>query len=196
MGTTDPVRSALSTEYVQKLLKIKAKQLARRPEFRRTEQEDIEQDLIAHVLKQADNFDPSRGVARMFITRVVKTAAAMLVRERKRLKRAAGHGALSLDGTVIEGDGEEASLTEFISDADNRRRRGEDRMSDDELSDLRGDVPSVLRTLSPRLRGVASLLMKLTEAEVARKLGTSRRQVRKAVEAIREHFSKAGFEKI
>ena len=193
MGTTDPVRSALTSEYVQKLLKIKAKQLARRPEFRRTDPEDIEHDLIGHVLKQADKYDRARSAPNTFIVRVVDTAAAMLVRDRKRLKRAAGHGAISLDGTVLEGNGQKASLTEFISEADNQRRRGGERMSDDELCDLHSDVPDVLADLPPEHKRIAALLTNLTEAEVARKLRISRRQVRNAVEAIREHFSAAGF---
>ena len=51
---------------------------------------DIEHDLIGHVLKQADKYDPDRAAVNTFIVRVVETAAAMLVRDRGRLKRAGG----------------------------------------------------------------------------------------------------------
>ena len=180
----DPVRSALTTEYVQTLLKIKANQLARRPEFRKDDPDDIKQDLIKHVLKQADNFDPSRAGVNTFITRVVETAAAMLVRSQKREKRAPGHRAMSLEGTLLKGDGREASMADFIDEVDLRRRCGTDASSDQDASDLRTDLADTLKELPPELRRVAVRLPNSTEASIARDLGISRRQVRKAMAAI------------
>ncbi len=75
MGT-DPVRSALTTEYVQKLLKIKASQLGRRPEFRTIDPDDLEHDLTIHVLKQADNYDPARSAANTDSARVAPPATS------------------------------------------------------------------------------------------------------------------------
>jgi len=46
--------------------------------------------------------------------------------------------------------------------------------------------------LAPRQREIAKRLGEAAEASVAREMGTSRRQVRKAVLAIREHFRRAG----
>jgi len=191
MGT-DPVRSALTTEYVQTLLRIKARQLSRRPEFRRSDPADIEHDLIEHVLKQADNFDPTRSAVDTFITRVVETAAAMLVRHRGRLKRAAGYRALSLERTHVRGDQRQMTLGDFVSESDLRRRCGGELHDDRQDAELSAEVSRAIDGLTGRQREIARRLTEATEAAVAREMGISRRQVRKDVLVIREHFRLAG----
>jgi len=187
----DPVRSALTTEYVQKLLKIKARQLARRPEFRKTDPADIEHDLITHILRQADNFDPTRSAVNTFITRVVETAAAMLVRHRGRRKRAAGYRAISLEGTILPGDGRETSMAEIVSEGDLRRRCGGEVHDEQQEAELSTDVTRAMEGLTPRQREIAKRLAEASEAAVAREMGISRRQVRNDVLAIRKKFEEA-----
>ncbi|MBE3123871.1 MAG: hypothetical protein IMZ65_03630, partial [Planctomycetes bacterium] len=82
-----PVHAALTTKYVQTLIRIKARAVARQPGFSQSDQDDLEQDLAIHVLKQAHYFDPDRGSVRTFIARVVDSAVAMMLRDRRRLKR-------------------------------------------------------------------------------------------------------------
>jgi len=191
MGT-DPVRSALTTEYVQRLLKIKSRQLSRRPEFRRTDLADIEHDLIAHVLKQADNYDPSRSAPNTFITRVVETAAAILVRNRGRIKRAAGYRPISLERTRLRGDQRQTTLGETLSERDLRRRCGGEVHDDRQDAELSADVARAMAGLTDRQREIAKRLARAAEASVAREMGISRRQVRNDVLAIRDHFRRAG----
>ena len=189
----DPVRSALTTQYVQKLLKIKARQLARRLEFRRTDPADIEHDLIAHVLKQADNYDPARSAPNTFVTRVVETAVAMLVRDRGRIKRAAGYRAMSLDHTHLRGgDPRRTTLGDIVSEGDLRRRCGGNVHDDQHDAELSTDVARAMQGLTCRQREIAKRLARATEASVAREMGISRRQVHNDVLAIREHFRRAG----
>jgi len=190
MGT-DPIRSALTSEYVQTLLKIKASQLARRPEFRKTDPADIEHDLITHVLKQADNYDPARSKPHTFVTRVVETAVAMLVRDRGRIKRAAGFRAVSLDSAAVSETGHETTMAALVSDEDLRRRCG-GQVDDQERTDLSIDIAQAMAGLTPQQRDIATRRVSATEVDVARQLGISRRQVHNAVLAIREHFEKAG----
>ncbi len=192
MGATDPIRSALTSDYVQTLLRIKARQLSRRPEFRRTDTADIEHDLLVHVLKQADNYNPTRSQPNTFITRVVETAAAMLIRSRKRLKRAAGNLAVSLEGACIGGDQDQTTLGEIISEDDLRRMRGNRTYNAQLDSDRSIDIAAAMEGLTPRQCEVAERLATSTEAGVARQMGISRRQVRNEVQAIGEHFTKSG----
>ena len=191
MGT-DPVRSALTTEYVQTLLRIKARQLSRRPEFRRSDPADIEHDLIEHVLKQADNFDPTRSAVNTFITRVVETAAAMLVRHRGRLKRAAGYRAISLERTHVHGDQGQMTLGHVIGDRDLRRRCGGEPHDERQDAELSADVARAMEGLTDRQREIARRLAEATEASVAQEMSISRRQVRNDVLVIREHLRRAG----
>ena len=79
-------------DYARTLIRVKAKQLVRRPGFSRSDQEDVEQDLFLHLLRQVQHFDPTRGSLNTFVARVVNSAAAMLVRERGRNKRSPGGG--------------------------------------------------------------------------------------------------------
>ena len=55
------------TEYARTLIRVKAKQIVRRPGFSRSDQEDIEQDLVVHLLCQAERFDPERGSLNTFM---------------------------------------------------------------------------------------------------------------------------------
>ena len=183
--STDPVRAALSTPYVQTLLKIKAHQLSRRREFRRDDPDDIQQDLIAQILMQADNFDPARGCANTFITRVVETAIAMMIRSRKRQKRAAGHRAMSLESTVFKGDGRETSMAEVVSEDDLQRRLGGAAISDQDRSDIRSDLADAIKRLPPEQRRILLHLIDSTQRAAVHELGTSRRQICNATEEAR-----------
>ncbi|MCX5677062.1 MAG: hypothetical protein NTX87_18895, partial [Planctomycetota bacterium] len=119
-----PVHAALTTPYVRTLLKIKSRQLARRPEFRGTDPADISQDLIGQVLKQATRFDASRAGVNTFIAAVVESAAGMMCRDRGRLKRVAGLRLQSLEGSPLQHEGEEKALLDVLVDDDLQRRQG------------------------------------------------------------------------
>jgi len=193
MGT-HPVHQALTTDYVKTLIQVKARQVTRHRGFRPGDQDDIEQDLIAHVLKQAHHFDPARGSVNTFIDRVIGSAIAMMLRDRKRLKRAAGLGAFSLENTFVGQCRRDrpTTLSDVVREEHLRRRCG-GRVGDDQRqTDLSLDVSQAMAGLTPRQREIARRLASAPEAAVARDMGISRRQVRNAVEAIREHFERAG----
>lgn len=187
------VRDALTSGYVKRLLRVKAGQLKRRPEFRRTGRSDIEQDLVVYVMKKAHLFDPDRASVRTFISRVVDSAVAIMIRGARREKRAAGLTAWSLDGTVFKHDEDVTPLAELITGADVSRRLGLQPLSAQQRCDLEADVGAVVKDLSPALKAILARRLDGSEASVARDLGTSRRQVRKAMARIREHFRAAGF---
>lgn len=190
----EPVREALTTQYVQTLLKIKARQLSRRPEFRRSDPADIKQDLVVQVLKQAHHFDPARGCVKTFVARVVDSAIAMMVRGRRRLKRAPGFRALSLENTFVGRCRGELPicLGEVIQEGHLRRRCGGQVRDDRQAAELAAAVDQAMEGLTPRQREIAKRLAQATEASVAREMGISRRQVRNAVLTIRDHFRRAG----
>jgi RNA polymerase sigma factor (sigma-70 family) len=191
-----PVYAALTTEYVQKLISIKARQLVRKPGFSRSDQPDVAQELAAHILRAAHLFDPGRGSVRTFIARVVDSAVAMILRDRRRLKRAAGFRVLSLADPGFSGTDRESTLAETIEEADLRRRCGGACRGDDEDRVRAIDLAQILAGLPPHLQEMAVWLKEESEAAVARDLGISRRQVRKAVAQIREAFEAAGLAEI
>ncbi len=189
----EAVRAALTSQYVQNLLSTKSYHLCRRPTFRQWERPDIEQDLIAHILKQAHHFDPSRACVNTFVARVVDSAVAMMIRDRARLKRGPGKAAISLDRTHVRSDPRQMTLSEVISAGDLCRRSGGVIHEEQQEQDLTADLGHVFATLAPLQQRIALRLMEVTEAVVARELGISRRQVRNAVEAISQRLDDMGF---
>jgi len=187
-----PVHAALTTDYVRQLLQVKARQLTGHRGFNSSEQLDLQQDLAVHVLKAAHHFDPSRGCVKTFIARVVDSAVAMLLRDRRRLKRAAGFRSRSLEEALFHSERGTGSLADLLDEADGCRRTGGDPTPGQQHAELASDTQRVLSALPPHLQEIAARLVNATEAAIARDLGISRRQVRNAVETIRAHFRKAG----
>jgi len=142
-------QAVILTEYARTLIRVKAKQIVRRPGFSRSDQADVEQDLIVHLLCQAQHFDPDRGSLNTFISRVVDSAVAMLVRDRERVKRNPGDDAevQSLADMGPQPDGPPESLARLISRNDLERRTGTASLTDAQLFDLASDVASVLPSL-------------------------------------------------
>jgi RNA polymerase sigma factor (sigma-70 family) len=180
-------------EYARTLIRVKAKQLIRRPGFSRSDEGDVEQDLILHVLKKVQQFDPSRGSINTFVARVVNSAAAMLVRERGRNKRSPGEDVeiRSLEMMIEQPEGPTA-LWATISIADLQRRTGGASLSDAELYELVEGVASAIASLPPDLQQVCHSLSERNRSESERALGLSRRSMKSAMDRIRQHFTRAG----
>ena len=190
----ETVHAALTSEYITDLIKFKALELLRRPEFHGVELEEVQQELALHVAQKAHLFDPKRGYAESFITVVVDTAAAIMCRSRSRLKRGAGLQPQSLEGSALLNEGEETSLLDLLVEDDLHRHHG-GRGSADPCE--RVDLADALEHLPPLLRRVAQLFMNDgCEASIARDMGMSRRQVRKAIDELRGHFRQSDLSEI
>lgn len=185
------------TEYARTLIRVKAKQIVRRPGFSRSDQPDVEQDLVVHLLCQAQHYDPDRGSLNTFIARVVDSAVAMLVRERGREKRNPSGDAevQSLAEMVPRPDGPPEALARLISQLDLERRTGGASLSDAQLFELVADVASVIPTLPPELQDICRSLLTRNRRETEADLGISRRGLQAAMVLIREHFVNSGLTK-
>ncbi|MCO6439011.1 MAG: sigma-70 family RNA polymerase sigma factor [Phycisphaerae bacterium] len=187
-----PTGEAVLTAYAQTLVRIKARQLSRKPGFSRSDQDDLEQELAMHLVQQARHYDPRRASPNTFAARVIQSKVRMILRDRKRLKRAAGFTAQSLDAPVDQGRGESDSLCSQLTAADLTRRTGVEPESL-ERAEIVSDVVETVRTLPPDLRDIWRRLIEGNISSVARDLDISRPQVRDAIERIRLHFEAHGF---
>lgn len=187
----------ICTSYARTLIRIKARQLHRRPSFREFEQADIEQDLTLYLLSQAEHFDPTRGALNTFIDRVVESAAAILARERKREKRlpADGVDVESLAKVVDQPDGPPAPLAALVSSDDLQRRTGVAPLTDAELFEVIEGVGCTIASLPPELQQLCRALMDRNKATTKRELGMSRRAFDVAMDLLRQHFAAAGLKK-
>lgn len=185
------------TSYARTLIRIKARQLRRRPSFREFEQADIEQDLTLYLVSQAEHFDPTRGALNTFIDRVVESAAAILARERKREKRLPAEGVEveSLANVVDQPDGPPAPLATLVSSDDLHRRTGVAPLTDAELFEIIEGVACAIETLPPGLQQLCRTLMDRSKATTQRDSGMSRRAFDEAVSVLRLHFANAGLKK-
>jgi RNA polymerase sigma-70 factor (ECF subfamily) len=189
--------TAVCTEYARTLIRVKARQIVRRPGFSRSDTDDVEQDLFLHLLNQIQQFDPSRGSLNTFIARVVDSAVAMLIRQRRRGKRTPETGVVIQSLEVMDQQGgPPAPLGTTLSQADAERRTGGDSMSGIELFDLADDLAHLIDALPPDLQAVCRARMDRNRKETERDLGLSRRNYDAAMELIREHFAQGGFGEI
>ena len=68
----DTDKTIATDEYATTLMRVKARQLAGNYGFTRSDREDIEQDLILHLIQQMRHFDPKRGGETTFVSRLVQ----------------------------------------------------------------------------------------------------------------------------
>lgn len=188
MGSA-PTPGAVLTAYARIVIKSKARQLCRRSGFSRSDEDDLVQELTLRLLEKEHLYDPTRGATLdTFADRVITSAVKMILRDRRRLKRAAGFTAVSLESTTVMIGGTPVYLTEAIGDADLERVT----LSKRHGPDPEADLAELLEGLPPDLVDVARRLLGGTVASVARDLGTSRRQVYAAMARIGQHFEDIG----
>jgi len=184
-------RDAVLTAYAQSLIKFKARQLSRKPGFSRSDEEDVAQELTVHLLAQAHQFDAKRASASTFAERVISTKIAMLLRSRRRQKRAAGFTAQSLEQTHARSNEYLESLRNLLTEEDHHRRLGTV-ISDQARADTLAAVVEAVRSLPMADQDICRRLIEGSAASVARDLGISRRRLRKDIEPIRRHFESRG----
>ena len=190
---TPDAGAACLTAYARSLIRYKACQLCRRPGFSRSDAEDLAQDLTLALLRKAHLYDPARGASYdTFADRVIDSAARMILRARRQLKRAPGFAAQSLDTGTADVRGRHVPLADRVADTDPRTGRAADGGPDTPGGDDAEAVARALAGLPPHLLAVAERLKHGSVASAARDLGVSRRRVYAAVALIRRRFEGAG----
>ncbi len=185
-----PARSADLPAYAKRLIRYKARQLTSQRGFLPQEEEDLRSELTVHLLAELHRYDETRASANTFFNRVIETAAGMIARQRRRLKRGGGRQPVSLDRAASTGDEGPVSLTSQLTPLDAGRRLGLVPAAPIPTA----TVQTAIASLSPEDQVVCRALMTGTPSSVARELGVSRRRIRNAIERVRRHFEAAGLE--
>lgn len=180
------------TDYAKNLIKFKAHQLSRRRGFTPSDQSELQQQLWTSVVQAADQFDPAKSSLNTFIDRVVNSAVAMILRGRRRKKRADGFHAQSLDEPVQQ-NGHAEPLGASVSDADRGRRTGTVPPDETARREDEEAVAHALQQMPEYIRDVCRRVMGGSISSAARELGTSRRQIRKALAKAQPYVERAGF---
>lgn len=185
-------QDAFLTDYAHKLIRFKSRQLSQKSGFTRSDQDDLEQDLWAVLLSQADAFDPDRASIDTFIDRVVHSGVLMILRDRHRQKRANGFHAQSIDAPSLR-NGDQSAANSGPDDTDRARHRGATPQDPRQLAEDQEATQSALKELPAPIHEVCRRVMGGSISLAARELGQSRRQIRNALAEARAYFERAGF---
>lgn len=185
-------RDAVLTDYAHTLIPFKARQLSRRSGFTRSDEEDLEQDLWTALLSQAELFDPDRASIDTFIDRVVNSAVMMILRDRRRQKRANGFQAQSLSNPVYRCGPSTEPVDAELTAEDRCRYRGAFPVDESQLTADREAAQHALSEMPSELRDVCRRVMGGSISSAARELGRSRRQIRNVLAEARAYFERAG----
>ncbi|MBU0616551.1 MAG: hypothetical protein KKI02_02420 [Planctomycetes bacterium] len=190
MGSA-PARSTVFTPYAEEVIKHKARQIARRTDQCRSDEDDFAQEMRRHLLSRFHHFDSKRSCYSTFVARVIDSWIASLLRERRRHKRAAARESLSLEGSPVVSDGAKTTLREALSA--NRLAGCHADGPVDELvrKELIAAVARVVGSLPPLLRDICARLPEQSQVDIKRELGLSRRQFDSAMARIRKIFADA-----
>jgi len=189
-----PARDALLCAQIRSVIRIKSFRICRTAGFRPHERPDIEQELMAALIRKFHQYDPARASLYTWASRVLDTEALMLVRNRHRLKRAQGFRTHSLETGSVRVRGRNVPLRELVTDADRRHADGTFRRESAPPAELAAAIGHAVSGLPPKLLKLAKLLMAGTPASAAAALGISRRQLYADMADIRRRFSGAGLD--
>lgn len=174
----NPVRGAILTEYADLLIKSKARKLCLAAGCSRSDWEDFVQELRLRLLEKEHLYDPARGAIDTFAAQIIQSQAAMILRERNRLKRAAGYAAVSLDSPSDQAD---RSFNDCQTEAT-------------QISVEQWELVQHVKFSEPRARAIMRRILDGNNvAQVARDLGCSRPAIYRVLQAQRDRFLKAGF---
>ena len=169
-------------EYVDEIIRHKARQLARKPGFSPSDREDIEHELSSPSSDLAA-FDSSRASARTFVARIIENKAASLIRACQAAKRGVGQC------TPLNGDAANGACD--FDEEQVRARRGIHARTVLEAVSLRLDVASVLADLPDDLRRLCERLLRESVSAAARSSGQHRTTLYRAINDVRQRFTDA-----
>src|SRR5207245_814871 len=172
-----PLCSPTSPEFderVAQMVRGKALQLARLPEFRRCDWNDLRQEIALKVWKSRRAFNPAVACWHGFVSVVIERHARNLLRDRRvELARRPPTG--SLQAPIAGDDEAPADLSQVLGQSALVARLGLVPRDPTKDAQLAADVAAIVACLPPDLREVAELLLITSSvAESARALGVPR----------------------
>ena len=175
--------------FARDLIRRKARRLVGRAGIKAQDRQDLEQELVAGLLRRLPDRVPCRPHDEALVTTAVEQIAANLLRRLQAAKRGGSPASLSTVVPTADGPAERAAA---VGGAERDARRGVRPRTDQDLADLAADVASVLAGLPAGRRAGAVRLMTGTVAEAARDLGVPRTTLHEKVRRLRRPFERAG----
>lgn len=147
---------------------------------------DLEQELLAFVLRAESKFDPAKASERTYFARVIRNGGSKLLRARQAMKRK--QKVTSLDGVGQDG----ASLGATIAQDVHQARLERSPRSPEELAELELDMDEFIQRLPKRLGKLAEDMKNKSLVQIARELGVPRTTLYGLVAELRGRLEAAG----
>lgn len=187
--------SPASNAFVKSLVGFKAYQISRTAGFTDADRADLSQELLATVSNGLKSYNPEISPYKPFVRSLVNNKTCNILRRQRARKRSIAQ-LVSLNVTIQDQESGSIELQQTIGERDLDRRLGRDRrLSDEEQSDLRMDLHTVLSKLDPLFQEIIRRRSTQTVVEISRDLGISRTTLQHWLQKIKKIFEDEGLEK-
>lgn len=160
--------------------------------FTSDDREDLEQDLILHLLENWPQFDSERGSVKTFINCVLNNRIRHIMASRKTQKAGFGKWTVSLDEKIENEDGCGVMRIDTMDREEYMLRVGSIRQPAFDECELRMDVERIISQLSPELKDLCERLMSQNVTEVSEETGIPRHRLYPSIRKLRCIFEEAG----
>lgn len=169
-----------------------AQRLSRSKALPALETEDIEQELVLHVLRRLRDFDPKRASFATFVDRIVRHRAVALHAESRTLKRGLGIDIISFSD--LEHDPGTASASPREQSCEDPILLGAAVTTPEHEIMLRRDLRRLITMLPDRLRQSCAWLLDDSISAACRRTGLARSSVYERLSALRKRCQDADLE--
>ena len=178
-------------EFTAKFIQSKVRRLIGRAGLTESDRPDLIQEFAFDLIQRSKNFDPNTANWEAFVVVVCENKYASILEYCLARKRSRDHETASLNAEFRKSRGRRADLGSTLADNQQDIRTGHRRRSDQEASDLREDVASVLDRMPPLMHKVCEHLMRRSKAATARELGISRTSLYEILRRLLTRFDDA-----
>ncbi|MBX3433291.1 MAG: sigma-70 family RNA polymerase sigma factor [Pirellulales bacterium] len=178
--------------FTQGYVRKKARQIAGRYGFRRSDRDDIEQELYLKLSKHLDGADPGDPKWRAFVAVTVDRRIASLIRDgvaEKRDHRRTG----SLHVVIGSHEGEPVTIADTVTVHNASAQRADRHRTESDYVEVQVDVTESIATLSEAtLRELCERLKHDSVSKVARDMGIPRTTLNSWITKLRSRFENRG----
>jgi RNA polymerase sigma-70 factor (ECF subfamily) len=169
------------------LIHKKAKGLVGEHGFRKSDLDDIKQELTLDLLQRLRSFDPRRAQYHTFVAMVVEHGVATLLEHRTAAMRDYRREQCSLNEPVRDDEGKTVERSETVSVEDDTSAP-----PSGAAGDLKVDLRAFLDSLPPALRSLALARQRKSVAEIARERGVPRTSLYTDLRRLKAACERAG----
>lgn len=159
--------------------------------FTHDDRDDLERDLLVHLLTRLPRFDPRRAGKERFTRSIVLNRLRNIISNRKSAIRSIAPED-SLNVLVADDEGWAIERIDLVSADAYLQATGQASRPSAELRDLHIDFQRAVDTLPPELQDLCLRLLTQTITEIAREVGVSTATIYYRIRKIRKEFEARG----